>query len=879
MNKKTILILICILVVVLVALLVVFFVQQNTDQIDGDGERTYQFFDDGAFITSDGFHFVSEDFYFGMPNFDNLVYDGSGRKFFNNELQIRAELNIAKYTFQELALDLNAEITAFRRSERFGDRYTFTFENAFKLEELEYLVKILSELEFVYSAEIVRPMNIEPTIMTTPTDPRWEQNWGFAAVNAPSAWAHRESLENVNVLIIDTGFYRNHEDLEFRINLDENLGLNTNPRHGTHVAGIIGATWNNRGVSGIAPNSAMFAIPVVGLDIERIMDIMETHIRVHNVRVINASISFVGHQIEFAYSMEDDFARVSMDRTTRVIEEHLLDMIENQHQFVLITSAGNQGEFDVNRAFENVRFVEDGNERYGFRQHRNGNLAGIEGTTCVLSRIQNEDVRNRIIIVGAAESNSNVAMSAEMGVTGEFSPFRVANFSQHCDRVDVIAPGVEIYSTLRGRNTYGNLCGTSMAAPFVSGLATMIFGANPNLTGAEVREIIINTADSQNHNMINAGEAVRVAIERLNQPSTNDHDTPSELPFVGGVDSYEVTGAYMDFLHQRGFEQYIPHWIEDEIIRYAIVDINNDRLPKLIVSTIGFHGWYDDLLFSYDTNTQSVVFVRALSRWSYLLYSIEDNVLVSWSGARTPPDYFRIVGQEVTFGEFTGATDELDEVIFTNIPQGERVSTQISGFNWVVEPTLGYRRISRCDCGIFSTDNSDPINERTGEIIYLEAHGHGAWGSKLVYDTSINLFGVFHFDMMYESLHFFSSTSEILANFPTLSNSIKLVYEINSADIGVTEWGTYDLSGAYTGRVAIAFGANLVTDFIFDGGEQRSLYMPDNNIVAVQQGDRWGIVDRNGNMITPFVFGHAVTIDNYTAFAMYNGRYGILDLR
>ncbi len=57
----------------------------------------------------------------------------------------------------------------------------------------------------------------------------------------------------------------------------------------------------------------------------------------------------------------------------------------------------------------------------------------------------------------------------------------------------VVAPGVKIYSTLPG-NQYGFKQGTSMAAPHVAGVVALMLNANPNLTPAQVRQILTSTA-------------------------------------------------------------------------------------------------------------------------------------------------------------------------------------------------------------------------------------------------------------------------------------------------------------------------------------------------------------------------------------------------
>ncbi|MCA9759494.1 MAG: S8 family serine peptidase, partial [Candidatus Eisenbacteria bacterium] len=65
----------------------------------------------------------------------------------------------------------------------------------------------------------------------------------------------------------------------------------------------------------------------------------------------------------------------------------------------------------------------------------------------------------------------------------------VATFSNWGDELDVVAPGVDIYSTFPG-NTYFKASGTSTAAPFVSGLAALVVSENDEITQHEMEDYL-----------------------------------------------------------------------------------------------------------------------------------------------------------------------------------------------------------------------------------------------------------------------------------------------------------------------------------------------------------------------------------------------------
>jgi len=92
-----------------------------------------------------------------------------------------------------------------------------------------------------------------------------------------------------------------------------------------------------------------------------------------------------------------------------------------------------------------------------------------------------------------------------------------ASFSNYGDWVDVAAPGVFIYATLKD-NSYGKKSGTSMASPHVAGLAALVFTTVSDTSGDgklndEVRSRIEATCDDIGvtgigHGRINAARAV-----------------------------------------------------------------------------------------------------------------------------------------------------------------------------------------------------------------------------------------------------------------------------------------------------------------------------------------------------------------------------------
>jgi len=80
-----------------------------------------------------------------------------------------------------------------------------------------------------------------------------------------------------------------------------------------------------------------------------------------------------------------------------------------------------------------------------------------------------------------------------LGVAATTSYDTRASFSNYGDHVSVAAPGEDIYSTLR-YGGYGDMDGTSMATPFVAGLAALVYARFPTYTPDQAASAILDNA-------------------------------------------------------------------------------------------------------------------------------------------------------------------------------------------------------------------------------------------------------------------------------------------------------------------------------------------------------------------------------------------------
>ena len=277
-------------------------------------------------------------------------------------------------------------------------------------------------------------------------------------VDQTDVTAHRA---NVDVAIIDTGIQPDHPDLRVLGGYDCTRPGTTRERsvayrwrddhgHGTHVAGIVAALDNDRGVVGVAPGA-----------------------RLWSVRVFDATgysrISWIACGIDWVTSKRDP-----ADPSRPLIE-------------VANMSLRDKGGDDGNCGYTVADIEHQAICRSTARGTAYVVAAGNDRTSAASWRPASY---NEVITVSAMADYDGIAGGRASAICTSFgrrdADDTYADFSNFGTDVDLIAPGVCVRSTIRG-SSYGTVSGTSMAAPHVAGGAALYLIAHPGASPLEVR--------------------------------------------------------------------------------------------------------------------------------------------------------------------------------------------------------------------------------------------------------------------------------------------------------------------------------------------------------------------------------------------------------
>ena len=311
---------------------------------------------------------------------------------------------------------------------------------------------------------------------------RWDDdyvyggNWFLTVTQTTSAWEHAELFHKIRIGIVDSGFDVDHEDLQGKISFPGKYYARSNhpSSHGTHVTGIISANANNKiGITGICDNAELVCVdwePDEGhgqkwSTDERIFTGVIALIR-SGAKVVNLSLGCSGN-----YEEENKWQwNVSMYLEGMLFSYTVASLRARGYDFLVVQSAGNGS-----KAGEPCD------------SHYNGSFACITKRNAFtgLTGISKQAVLDHVIIVG-----SSTCAHKDM-------EFYQSSFSNYGDGVSIFAPGSWLFSTDTEENgKYSYKSGTSMAAPVVTGIAALTWSVNPKLTGAQVKAIVCDPANT-----------------------------------------------------------------------------------------------------------------------------------------------------------------------------------------------------------------------------------------------------------------------------------------------------------------------------------------------------------------------------------------------
>ncbi len=315
-------------------------------------------------------------------------------------------------------------------------------------------------------------------------DPRLAEQWHYrntgqsggtvaADIQLTTAWSVTRGDTRVVVAIIDGGIDTAHEDLReaMWVNEAEQNGLPNfdddgngyvddvhgygfgdrrgqiaPSKHGTHVAGVVGAVSNNGvGVAGVAGGSGTG----------------------DGVRLMSCAV--------FGAASQGGFAEAFI-----YAADHGAVIAQNSW------GGGDQSALleDAIRYFTERAGLDNSNER--FEQNRQvGPMAG----GLVVFAAGNDKTEN-------ARRAYPASLPSVLAVASTDHDDSRSDFSNYGDWVDLAAPGTDVLSTYPG-NDYRTLSGTSMAAPHVSGAAALLVGRyqQPGLSPDHLHNLLLDGAD------------------------------------------------------------------------------------------------------------------------------------------------------------------------------------------------------------------------------------------------------------------------------------------------------------------------------------------------------------------------------------------------
>ena len=180
----------------------------------------------------------------------------------------------------------------------------------------------------------------------------------------------------------------------------------------------------------------------------------------------------------------------------------------------------------------------------------------------------------------------NVLTVGAVGNTDLYAQF--SNFGTRS--VHVAAPGVNIYSTIRG-GAYANYSGSSMACPHVAGMAALLLSHEPKLSAVDLKDRLIRTSTPVRalRKFVLAGGTVNMenAIDHVVPPN---HD-PDPAAWVDRPFTWESAHPYAnDFIQSRVISVPGARYVR---VVFSRVDLENDYDTVKLLNSQG--EWVDTI--------------------------------------------------------------------------------------------------------------------------------------------------------------------------------------------------------------------------------------------------------------------------------------------
>ncbi|MCA9926767.1 MAG: S8 family serine peptidase [Anaerolineales bacterium] len=305
--------------------------------------------------------------------------------------------------------------------------------------DIQQIGQAITETSTFLYAEPEYIFGIDQIPQTIPNDPRFSDQWALTKIEASQAWNITQGSNEVIIAIIDTGIDYNHPDLINNLTDSStwyDFGEDDNDPKDVHGHGTH--------VAGIAAATGNNNIGVAGISWQtRIMPI-----KVSFNTLGQMTSQAVASGIRFATDQEADIINLSLGGPSASNAIQSAINYAHQHNVVVVAAAGNDD--SSNRFYP---------------------AAG-----------------NYVISVAATDNDD-----------------KKSSFSNYGSWVDISAPGSDILSTMptyfvsltpRAGLDYGELGGTSMASPYVAGLASLVKARNPGWSPEQIEANILNTADN-----------------------------------------------------------------------------------------------------------------------------------------------------------------------------------------------------------------------------------------------------------------------------------------------------------------------------------------------------------------------------------------------